>query len=406
MIKTQKTIFLSISLTRIAMFSVRPSEKHCQKSDVFTKTLKENSKTAEFNQFTKPQIPKVSPQSFSQFYKTKIEKKPNTWTKLIHILKHLKHSLGEVKNDSKFIVKLRFEKGQKNNFSLPELFLYDQAVSDIVKFLPYSVFITIPLAEFALPVYLWLFPRSTPTQFLLRSKIGEINSKKEKLQEKAQKKMWKHLKLCFPDLIDQLEQKISSYYKDPLDQRIVCEIQNLDKYIVNLLIDKYEEEYEVILAPYLNSISGKEQFLEFYFTDYIRGEFMAERLINLPVSMTNLVIRKVLYNNFKELSQFKISPKKGIFGFYKKWLLEYQIRRTIQRIDSEDNMIQSRINEIKGIDYESLYTMTKRRGLNLESDKVKRKYIEEEWIGKFKDLPFELKHWINVLRYQYNDIII
>ena len=37
---------------------------------------------------------------------------------------------------------------------------------DLVKFIPYSVILTVPFAELSLPVLLWLFPNCVPSFFL------------------------------------------------------------------------------------------------------------------------------------------------------------------------------------------------------------------------------------------------
>ena len=37
---------------------------------------------------------------------------------------------------------------------------------DILKFVPYSILLAIPLAEAAIPVVVWLFPNAVPSFFL------------------------------------------------------------------------------------------------------------------------------------------------------------------------------------------------------------------------------------------------
>lgn len=37
---------------------------------------------------------------------------------------------------------------------------------DMIKFIPYSVILVVPFAEFSLPIILWLFPNAVPSFYL------------------------------------------------------------------------------------------------------------------------------------------------------------------------------------------------------------------------------------------------
>lgn len=54
---------------------------------------------------------------------------------------------------------------------------------DVIKFIPFSFFIVVPMAELLLPPYLMVFPNSIPSQFLSseakNKKFMEIKEKRE-----------------------------------------------------------------------------------------------------------------------------------------------------------------------------------------------------------------------------------
>lgn len=121
------------------------------------------SPTPALNQFTKGVENVPNPQALSHYYKTKIEKKSTLTEKIKHIWRHMVHSLKEVKSDAKYAFAVRQNKGLKINFSPIEFVKYNQIMVDLIKFLPYSVFIIVPGAELVLPIYMWLLPNSTPS---------------------------------------------------------------------------------------------------------------------------------------------------------------------------------------------------------------------------------------------------
>jgi LETM1 and EF-hand domain-containing protein 1 len=46
---------------------------------------------------------------------------------------------------------------------------FRRTVGDVIRIVPFSVFIIIPFMEFLLPVYLWLFPNALPSTFQSKS---------------------------------------------------------------------------------------------------------------------------------------------------------------------------------------------------------------------------------------------
>ena len=75
----------------------------------------------------------------------------------------LKKSMIDVYKDTKYIIKLKKEKKKVSNFNLKEYVLWKSITYDLVKFIPYSILMTIPFLEFFIPIYVILFPNSVPS---------------------------------------------------------------------------------------------------------------------------------------------------------------------------------------------------------------------------------------------------
>jgi LETM1 and EF-hand domain-containing protein 1 len=65
---------------------------------------------------------------------------------------------------------------RNDSYTLFELRERRRITVDLLKFMPYSVFMIVPFAELALPFYMILFPNSMPTQFLSDSQVGKKTS--------------------------------------------------------------------------------------------------------------------------------------------------------------------------------------------------------------------------------------
>lgn len=56
---------------------------------------------------------------------------------------------------------------------------------NLLKFVPFSLFIVVPFAEFALPFYLYFFPNAFPTTFIFDDQLAKSNVKKDRKQMNA-----------------------------------------------------------------------------------------------------------------------------------------------------------------------------------------------------------------------------
>lgn len=96
-------------------------------------------------------------------------------------MKGIWKSLKDLKADTKYYMNLRKTKNL-SELTIGEYLKSKQIKMDLIKFLPYSIFLTVPLAELFLPPYLLLFPNSLPSQFLTEKNVGERNNKFSQLQ--------------------------------------------------------------------------------------------------------------------------------------------------------------------------------------------------------------------------------
>ena len=91
------------------------------------------------------------------------------WLKLKFIVKEAKYTIvqgsKDLWQDLTWMVAL-CRKKKFSHFTGYERYLTWRITTDILKFVPYSVLVLIPLAEALIPVVVWLFPNAVPSFFL------------------------------------------------------------------------------------------------------------------------------------------------------------------------------------------------------------------------------------------------
>lgn len=68
-------------------------------------------------------------------------------------------------SDTKWLINLNKKKA-KHELTGFEKHTRARVIVDLIKFIPYSVILTVPFAELCLPFMLWLFPNCVPSFFL------------------------------------------------------------------------------------------------------------------------------------------------------------------------------------------------------------------------------------------------
>ena len=347
-----------------------------------------------------------NPQEIALLARVKYEKETDYLEKIVHVFKHMKHSLIQIKEDFKYCYNLRRTKKNTSNFSLAEYSRYSKNMVDLLKFVPYSFFVIVPFAELLLPFYIWLFPRSTPEQFLMKSKIGQMHADKENLQDAAQKYLFNQLKAVMEEDIKQLEEKVAAYQTNPLDTEALETIKELDRRIVDKFLANYEREYRKHLQIYTLGPKGYEMLLEFYFRDYLSGIYIVHRLLNAHIDLFNLFKKVVFRGQYPPtpFRQFKWDNPDIVWA--RNALLKFQLKSCFKKIDDSDQITFKNRGELRTLSSEDLYQMTRQRGLNIKSDEDRVKYIDLIWLQQLKGIDWDKRTWINVLRYHYCDILV
>lgn len=89
-------------------------------------------------------------------------------------------------HDKNWIINL-YKKKEKSEFTGYELAETQRIKVDMIKFIPYSVILTVPFAELCLPFILWLFPNAVPSFYLFDTAWDQLIEKFEQTQFESHK---------------------------------------------------------------------------------------------------------------------------------------------------------------------------------------------------------------------------
>ena len=101
--------------------------------------------------------------------------------------------------DSKWLVKLYRQK-QRQYFTGFEMAESKRIVLDLLKFIPYSILVLIPLAEMAIPLVVWIFPNAVPSFYQFDT------AEDQRIEEMEQRQFESH-QFLIDKLIAVMEQK-------------------------------------------------------------------------------------------------------------------------------------------------------------------------------------------------------
>lgn len=104
-------------------------------------------------------------------------KKVSLWDRAKVALHHMKKGMIDVGSDAKELALIVNKNGLvETRYTIVELRERRRIFKDLFKFVPFSIFLSIPFLEAFLPIYLVVFPNSIPTQFLLENQVGKKTS--------------------------------------------------------------------------------------------------------------------------------------------------------------------------------------------------------------------------------------
>jgi len=102
-----------------------------------------------------------------------VKSKKTIKQKIIDEVMHYYHGFKLLGLNAKISFKLGLKKIKGHELTRREHNLFVQTVADLFRLLPFSVFVVVPFLEFALPIFIKLFPGMLPTTF--ETKDDKVN---------------------------------------------------------------------------------------------------------------------------------------------------------------------------------------------------------------------------------------
>lgn len=352
-----------------------------------------------------------------------VEKKTTLGQKAKMMWQHMKHSFKEVWKDTVYLFKVVYRNGYKvQNYSLAELKLRRSISKDLIRFMPYAVFLIVPGAELVFPLYLLMFPNSTPTQFMTVPNLGErthhLSDRQEDGYNFLVSSLPKFTKLLDIDpirLYESLSNLQSSEGREK--DRQFYNASDFEERIAAFL--EQRNKYTAIQRVALSSLSSfeLEQLNKLFYQLYIPGYVWVNVLYGSVFQFPFWILDKVgkyyrwpFYKVFKRnpFYQFSFTLDMGPLAYLKKWLLLYQLKFHLKRIRMQDRILNQNFKELGQLSQIQLIEFSKQRGLKFEEKEEIINYVEKIWLplSLREDVTDDMLVWITVLRYKYADILV
>ena len=291
--------------------------------------------------------------------------------------------------------------------SLGDYLEYKRIQKDLLKFLPFSIFVLIPALEIVLPFYLYLFPHATPSQFYSEKSIGEIIQKKVSLQrrgyETLERKFTAILGQEYAELQAEIKRiKASNFPPEKFAQKLAF----IDARLIWLLARKWKTAGPKLQISklYLNEL---ESCLTFVFRDFLSGVNLINRVTMLPFLIFNFsakIFRKMFTDkksrkdkteNLKQENSEKYqSLKRGktfhgaialdwpVIRLLRKIILVAQMKLHFNQTRREDAFVRSEsCQELTTLTKQHLFEFSKRRGMNQCNESTEREFLSDYWFS-------------------------
>ena len=362
------------------------------------------------------------------------KKNPNHKGAFKIFIHHMKVGLSGIYQNTKFLAYIvNKNRLDWTKYTAFELIRRREATRDFIKFLPYSVFLSIPLLEAALPFYIAIFPNSVPEAFMFESQRRAKQQMKKILQEEA----YENMKVSLPKFVNILGLDPIKYLVSS-DKMLDTEGEEKDRYFYKV------SDYEAKLYNFLNWYSTAslekreavlrsikferlsafelEQMARLLYIDYFRGTNIINSGIHsitrLPFFLVEFLFNKlgletpkiITFYKSTRVYQFEFDFNSGIGTYVKRALLLVQIKHHMMHIQRQDKLLYERPDLVKNIDEKTLLSFARERGLVLEDDDPEelKQLIFNHYlpISAENDVPAELLVWISFLRFSYADILV
>lgn len=374
-----------------------------------------------------------------------IQKKLTLGEQLKHAWDHLKKSLVDVKNDTKIMYELRM-RGRLRNLSLGDYLTYKQIQKDLLKFLPFSLFVLIPIGEIFLPFYLYLFPNATPSQFYSEKSVGQMVSAKVKIQRKAYDILRQRLRLVMSEVFTDLQNEINLILTYESTEERQQMFKELDLKMMVHLVSNWETYKKQLRFSGL-TVYEKECVLGFLFKDFVSGVNLVNRTVRMPgliASFSAKMYRKM--RGIKPPKPEKTSPRpksdaeanvsshlnKSFHGDIKLnfppfaqlrgLLLNLQIRHHIWNTRKQDRFLQKdALYQLESCTKQQVFRLSKARGFAHLAEQDEKEFLVDYWLQpkianyatseqvrmvceKWGD--WEFRFWAMVLRHNYQNHMV
>lgn len=339
-------------------------------------------------------------------------------------LHHIKHGFMGIYFDTKRLMRLLGEKQLRDEaYTIYELRERRRIVKDLIKFIPYSIFMTVPLLEAFLPLYIVLFPNSTPTHFLFENQIGEKTKELVKQQRDSYAKIIPLLpKFANVIGLDPLKfvQSITDIIeregkeKEKMYYRVSDFESKLDSFVRNY--SKMDNRCLTDINMYSLTAYELEQTAKLLTLDYIPGYNLINKCIwtftRLPFGIYNFVKKKMKLDtvNFHDYGfwKFQFYFNKGPMKLVKKHLLIQQIRYHMGHIKVQDRQLARDLSQLDELNASDLSSIARQRGIKLDNSEDIKQYLIRYWLplSVDYDLDIDVLIWVSFMRYSYVDVLV
>lgn len=294
---------------------------------------------------------------------------------------HTKHGLGDTWVDTK-----KYFAGTMSKSASPVERMRLMAMrGELLRFLPYSFFILVPFAELLLPFYVWLLPNMTPKYFKTPSALGQSETRERSAQEAAHARLLAHL----TKHVDQSALRADAQGQNQLAR---------DRQLAAHLTQNWPR-YRDSLGPAGFDLELAQAALDFFRVPHVTGVYVVNQLLNLHVTLANLLYRLGGMPQRLEKSEHRLNvwPLAEARTALLRWQLERHIAR-LQRTDTQ--LAAAPAQHLAQLDFfEASRFMAERAIFAPTRENAERQY-EQLWLGQPAEDPY-LRLWLQVLRRDY-----
>ena len=335
-----------------------------------------------------------------------IKKKRSLKESIIHLFQTVKKSLKDLKNDTIYICKLRVEKKKKINFDINEYMKYKIVVYDLIKFIPYSIFLTIPFLEVFLPVYMVLFPNAIPSQFFSEKNIGQKNNAFKVKQKKGYQILKKKLFLVFQEDYTEIKKEINIIKQNENDEEIKNRIIKLNSELMTKIDNEWENNYSNKLKYKNLSLKEKEAILRLFYIEYVNGTNLLSIFINLPKTIYKYTY-KLIYKEYPSIKYIKVKIPIFPFTTLQNFLFWAQLKNHFKTIKMEDKLLRKNLSQqIEKCSIYDIFSLIRKRGLDISSEEDCKKYLLKNSLKNSDYDNIDILIWKTVIKHSYAEYLI